>query len=263
MKRAFLHAAACEWRVPLRLARLVFWLPLLASAVLLAMPFVYARLTRDGRWLFQRGFELALREDGPIEWGQVLCFAVAALAAGACARRLFGSGRTLQGALFAVGALGLFLVVGEEVSWGQRILGLETPEWLAQINQQEELNAHNIAGVRGLLDYPRILLGLWGALGFLVVPRVARIRVFSLVSFPLAPPVFLSSSFAVMLAYDLLRATLWSEPGFFLRLMRHGEWPELCFAFGLGAFLMLSQRRLAGTRASAVGSSSEQRRGAA
>ncbi len=39
----------------------------------------------------------------------------------------------------------LFLVVaGEEISWGQRLLNLETPGHLNEINVQHELNLHNI-----------------------------------------------------------------------------------------------------------------------
>jgi len=37
-----------------------------------------------------------------------------------------------------------FVAFGEEISWGQRILGLETPDALKQINRQKELNLHNI-----------------------------------------------------------------------------------------------------------------------
>jgi hypothetical protein len=37
-----------------------------------------------------------------------------------------------------------FFGAGEEISWGQRILGFETPEVLTQINKQEEFNAHNL-----------------------------------------------------------------------------------------------------------------------
>lgn len=44
-------------------------------------------------------------------------------------------------------ALGLlfFFGAGEEISWGQRILGFETPEAVAGVNKQEEFNTHNLA----------------------------------------------------------------------------------------------------------------------
>lgn len=39
----------------------------------------------------------------------------------------------------------LFFIFGmEEISWGQRIIGLETPQSLAVINYQKEINFHNI-----------------------------------------------------------------------------------------------------------------------
>lgn len=43
-------------------------------------------------------------------------------------------------------ALGLFFFVcaGEEISWGQRIFGIATTEWLADHNLQGETNLHNL-----------------------------------------------------------------------------------------------------------------------
>ena len=38
----------------------------------------------------------------------------------------------------------MFVLYGEETSWLQRFLGLETPEWLSDINYQNEINIHNI-----------------------------------------------------------------------------------------------------------------------
>jgi hypothetical protein len=42
-------------------------------------------------------------------------------------------------------ALLFFFGAGEEISWGQRIFGFKTPESLAQVNKQDELNLHNLA----------------------------------------------------------------------------------------------------------------------
>lgn len=40
-----------------------------------------------------------------------------------------------------------FVIAGEEISWGQRIFGIETPEGLAGINVQKEINIHNLQGI--------------------------------------------------------------------------------------------------------------------
>ena len=37
-----------------------------------------------------------------------------------------------------------FIAFGEEISWGQRIFGIETPEYMRTANVQEELNIHNL-----------------------------------------------------------------------------------------------------------------------
>ena len=48
-------------------------------------------------------------------------------------------------ALYFLG-LGLFYLVcaGEEISWGQRVFGWETPEKFAEMNEQGETNLHNL-----------------------------------------------------------------------------------------------------------------------
>jgi len=46
--------------------------------------------------------------------------------------------------LLVLAAIAFFWAGGEEISWGQRILEIDTPEVLMVVNQQRELNLHNI-----------------------------------------------------------------------------------------------------------------------
>jgi len=48
--------------------------------------------------------------------------------------------------LFFFICMSFFFIVcsGEEISWGQRILGFETPKSVAEINEQGEFNMHNL-----------------------------------------------------------------------------------------------------------------------
>ena len=41
-------------------------------------------------------------------------------------------------------SIAFFLVAGEEISWGQRIFEIATPDYLSSLNDQDELNFHNI-----------------------------------------------------------------------------------------------------------------------
>jgi hypothetical protein len=42
-----------------------------------------------------------------------------------------------------------FISFGEEISWGQRIFGIETPAFIADANRQSELNFHNLYALSG------------------------------------------------------------------------------------------------------------------
>lgn len=52
--------------------------------------------------------------------------------------------RTNRNVFFLLLGCLFFFAFGEEISWGQRIFGIETPEVLKEINAQDELNIHNI-----------------------------------------------------------------------------------------------------------------------
>ena len=83
-----------------------------------------------------------------------------------------GAGRRLKPAAFLMLAL-LFLVgAGEEVSWGQRIFGWETPEGLKQSNAQGETTLHNLDPVHEkFVSAPRLFTIFW--LGFAVALPIA------------------------------------------------------------------------------------------
>ena len=51
----------------------------------------------------------------------------------------------LRRCIYALGAAALVFAAGEEISWGQRIFGLATPDFLLEANAQQELNVHNIS----------------------------------------------------------------------------------------------------------------------
>lgn len=58
----------------------------------------------------------------------------------------------------------LFLFgAGEEISWGQRLLGFQTPEPLSQVNRQEEFNLHNLSAweASDFLDPDRLFDIFW------------------------------------------------------------------------------------------------------
>jgi hypothetical protein len=80
-------------------------------------------------------------EDGPVEWA-TCCTALAAAGVFAV---VFWRRRGMGLGTFSL-ALGLlcFLIAGEEIAWGQRVLGIQSPEFFAEKNIQNEITIHNL-----------------------------------------------------------------------------------------------------------------------
>lgn len=102
---------------------------------------------------FALAVSLLVREDGLIESaGAVFCLAggVALIyfSAAALVGRRGGTVGRSSARLPAVMRLGLGLVLVatalEEISWGQRLLGFDTPSTLVELNRQGEFNLHNL-----------------------------------------------------------------------------------------------------------------------
>lgn len=72
------------------------------------------------------------------EWCQFYLFAIALIIS---ARLAFS--RSEFAIFFAFLAVACFYVCGEEISWGQRLFNLDTPQFFQQHNLQQETNLHN------------------------------------------------------------------------------------------------------------------------
>ena len=72
--------------------------------------------------------------------------------------------------LLSFSSIILFLAAGEEISWGQRIFNIPTPEYLLKINDQNELNFHNINKkfFDRILDRLTIIFVIIGTIFFLM-----------------------------------------------------------------------------------------------
>lgn len=57
-------------------------------------------------------------------------------------------------------ALLLIFLAGEEISWGQRIIGIETPELIRERNLNEEINIHNLWFIEEKIQISLIIFSL-------------------------------------------------------------------------------------------------------
>lgn len=141
-------------------------IPVVPVIAALTVPLVVYLYTSH-RPLFQR----LTAEDAAFEYATAVAYLLAAIALGALAAFRHRLNIWLWGL-----ALMFFVVAGEEVSWGQRLFGMETPAALRESNVQNEFNLHNLQGVHGVVRAASlvVLLGLFVVLPFLM--RLAPLR---------------------------------------------------------------------------------------
>ena len=218
-----------EWRTPARIAALALAVPLV-GAVLLGASRVSLPV-----------FQFFTREDGVLEWLQFAAYITASVVALVVAWTLLRSDRRGFAAAYLAVALGAFVVAGEEISWGQRVFGVETPESLEELNRQGEIGVHNIFGVETIFNLGLLAAGFYGSLCAWAIRT--RERPGSSALTLLVPPLFLTTCFLLVFLHRLVRFTV-PDVTDITAFVKFGEWPELCFAVGVASFCALNLREL-------------------
>lgn len=161
---------------------------------------------------FPVAYIFATYEDFVGEWAQVFLFSFTLY----FSLRLCLA-RTQYQLFFGVLAVACFYVVGEEISWGQRIFDVETPEFFMEHNLQQETNLHNfLVGPYGTLTKQLIELIMAAGLVFfgliypLLVKRGWRLAL-CLKSLGLPPAPFYLWPFFVTAAFLELRVFSFNE----------------------------------------------------
>ena len=144
----------------------------------------------------------ALQEDRFVEWASFWTFLLAAIGMTVAAARQWRRAHRVPWFLALVALFCLF-VAGEEISWGQRLLGFQSPTFFQEQNFQQEVNLHNVVAtalrklaLKGLIAGYGIVLPLVVLVG-LVRRGMDRLGIVS-------PPVALAPSFlAILITYQL------------------------------------------------------------
>ena len=217
------------WMISPQLGRTIFYLCPLLSLLLLGTYFI------DERIVAQLG-----REDSVVEWVTFICFLAGGIAAGLCARFFFRSKQRLYGVVFLMVCLMAIFIAGEEISWGQRIFGWQTPEALAELNRQGETNLHNTPF--SPFEYAPHLASAYGMVAYALTRLIPFLRKFAGKVEFLIPPFFLASVFLVPCVWLFARAT--NIVQFTIFTSRYNEWGELYLSAGFLFFIVLVRRRL-------------------
>ena len=192
------------------------------NACLFAVPIALGMVVAVLALRLDRHFvDAYVAEDGPVEDLGTLCLGLGSVLAFLAFRR---SGGTQDGVRVHVvkrlAYLGLAFVLfgafGEEISWGQRILGFGTPEEVARLNVQREVNVHNLFGdSNGQNLAGQAYEGFWLLFG-LALPVLAatsrRLRAVLARYLPIVP-LWLAALFAFQqLLWHPVRANFLADP---------------------------------------------------
>jgi len=189
-------------------------------------------------------------EDGPIENLQFGLFLFAGITAILAGRRLAAAGLKIHCVLYWLLGLGLVVVAMDEISWGQRVFSIATPERLAAVNLQSELTVHNLTPVMVYLHIAYLCVGAYGAFGWLVKliwpPTERALRRFVIADW------YLAGYFAVLLlVYGLIELAQRVQPMVFGQplvignfiVFRDQEPAELMLALAMAIFTLVNFRR--------------------
>lgn len=118
-------------------------------------------------WMPWVDFKIYLDEDGVFEMATAFFAILASLIMlYVCFQQRSWRARLLTSLL----GVGFFLFGMEEISWGQRIVGWDTPVWLKAINDQGETTLHNLA-THPVLNLAQALFVLICAVTLLILTR--------------------------------------------------------------------------------------------
>jgi hypothetical protein len=118
-------------------------------------------------------FNFVVAEDSILEYLGFALYLVTAFFAAKTVKNILKikmdhSKKIILTIFFALITVASILIAGEEISWGQRIFNIATPEEYATQNHQNELNLHNNEDVFHYVYVAYFYLGLYGGLAWII-----------------------------------------------------------------------------------------------
>jgi hypothetical protein len=188
----------------------------------------------------RRFFKRLFTEDGLFEYLTSAIYFGAAAIAIVIAFAFKRNERFMLAVAYSLLTLGLFFVAGEEVSWGQRILNIETPPAIIEINRQQELTIHNLEPIQRMLHGIYIFVGAYGAfLWLLTLPRIVSLR--TRIMPYIVPRWYLATYFLPVFIFYTHFEVATQETAWFR--YRHPDQEPAEFIMSLGFFLFVLSNR--------------------
>ena len=138
--------------------KLVFFFPIILFPIFVAVKITYPEI-----------YELMIQEDSFVEYAQAFFYFLSSVGSFFISIRFLKKRFPLYGILYALLGTGLLLVSFEEISWGQRIFNIHSPEYFSSRNTQNEISFHNLKSMQPFVHKAYILIGLYGTCAWLIL----------------------------------------------------------------------------------------------
>jgi hypothetical protein len=116
-------------------------------------------------------------EDSVVEWLQFLFLSIGAILLFKASWKIKNArlSRSPQFVIPLIGALLFSFIAFEEISWGQRIFSIESPDLFKEINHQDEITIHNLKPVFGYVYVGYLMVAAYGLIGRFFQPIVHKL----------------------------------------------------------------------------------------
>ena len=210
---------------------------------MLVLPFIIAASGVVAALMGKEAYKMLTSEDKIVETLQVICWIISFVLTIIVVKKSAAAGEILVSVLFGVLAAGIIFMIGEEISWGQRLFGWETPESYAAINKQEETNLHNIHGVGFTFKWLHMIIGGYGGLLPIVLVFTGILSEQRKILSRLVPHVTLIPFFLLPFLWRFYRNLFDAPKDFYFVVSEYSEVMELVLASGFVFFLLFQKRQ--------------------
>lgn len=222
--KSFLDELSTDWHPSRWITATTLWFPVVLSLITIVAAVTSRPL-----------FNLITGEDRLGENLQVVGWVVALVFALLIVKN--AEFPTSTRALFAFLAVGIFLIIGEEISWGQRIFDFQTPAELVEANRQAEANLHNIYGIQDIFSWAMFAIGAYGVgASWYAMKRYGAYSSWSPLTKTLAPHPILIPSFLLMFVWRFYRNLFEPPESLYFGISEFGETTELVLAAAFALF---------------------------
>ena len=179
-----------------------------------------------------------VREDRIVEWMTAIFFLLSSILSVSIAFRFRRHNEILAFTLYALLGFGLFVIFGEEISWGQRIFHNTSPEFFLRNSTQQEINMHNLRPIQRITRYAYIGIGLYGSILWIAKSHMSKFAISKYLQYTV--PGWYLASYFFQVAFFYFYYYYISPINNFLHLSYHdAEVSELILSMGFLLFLAI------------------------